>query len=433
MNQNTDSREQAEAGPAQEGAEPGAAVAPARQSPDRDRHGRRGWLVAGVVVVVAAAAIGATLASGAFRGSSHATAGTSSGYRAGTATVTRQSLTSQTQENATLGNAGTWSVAVPSSSSSSSSSSSAAGASGSGTFTWLPQIGQVIHQGQQIYGVSGGPVVLLYGPVPAYRDLSEGMTGADVTELNRDLVKLGYATRAALGPRSGWDYYSAETAYAVGLLQTKLGLTVTGTLPLGQAAVLPGPALVTALGTSTSLSGPATAGSVVLTATSVTPVVTIDLDPSLQAEVKDGDQVSITLPDGSTTPGVVTQVGRVATTPNSSSSSSANQSGNSSNSSASGSGATITVLVSLTHPKAAGKLNQAPVTVTITTGSVSNALTVPVNALLAQPGGKYAVEVTGPGGHHLVNVTPGMFDDAAGKVQVSGNLTAGQHVVVPGI
>ena len=433
MNQNTDSREQAEAGPAQEGAEPGAAVAPARQSPDRDRHGRRGWLVAGVVVVVAAAAIGAALASGAFRGSSHATAGTSSGYRTGTATVTRQSLTSQTQENATLGNAGTWSVAVPSSSSSSSSSSSAAGASGSGTFTWLPQIGQVIHQGQQIYGVSGGPVVLLYGRVPAYRDLSEGMTGADVTELNRDLVKLGYATRAALGPRSGWDYYSAETAYAVGLLQTKLGLTVTGTLPLGQAAVLPGPALVTALGPSTSLSGPATAGSVVLTATSVTPVVTIDLDPSLQAEVKDGDQVSITLPDGSTTPGVVTQVGRVATTPNSSSSSSANQSGNSSNSSASGSGATITVLVSLTHPKAAGKLNQAPVTVTITTGSVSNALTVPVNALLAQPGGKYAVEVTGPGGHHLVNVTPGMFDDAAGKVQVSGNLTAGQHVVVPGI
>jgi hypothetical protein len=433
MNQNTDSREQAEAGPAQEGAEPGAAVAPARQSPDRDRHGRRGWVVAGVVVVVAAAAIGAALASGAFRGSSHATAGTSSGYRTGTATVTRQSLTSQTQENATLGNAGTWSVAVPSSSSSSSSSSSAARASGSGTFTWLPQIGQVIHQGQQIYGVSGGPVVLLYGPVPAYRDLSEGMTGADVTELNRDLVKLGYATRAALGPRSGWDYYSAETAYAVGLLQTKLGLTVTGTLPLGQAAVLPGPALVTALGTSTSLSGPATAGSVVLTATSVTPVVTIDLDPSLQAEVKDGDQVSITLPDGSTTPGVVTQVGRVATTPNSSSSSSANQSGNSSNSSASGSGATITVLVSLTHPKAAGKLNQAPVTVTITTGSVSNALTVPVNALLAQPGGKYAVEVTGPGGHHLVNVTPGMFDDAAGKVQVSGNLTAGQHVVVPGI
>ncbi len=394
--------------------------------------GRRGWVVAGLVIVVAAAAVGAALASGAFRGSGRPAAGASSGYQTGTATVTRQSLTSQTEENATLGDAGTWSVAVPASSSSSSSSSSSAG---SGTFTWLPQTGQVIRQGHQIYGLSGGPVVLLYGSVPAYRDLSEGLTGADVTELNRDLVKLGYTTAAALGPRSGWNYYSAATAYGVEQLQTKLGLTVTGTLALGQAAFLPGPALVTGLGTTTSLGGQATAGTVVLTATSVTPVVTIDLDPSLQSEVKDGDQVSITLPDGSSTPGVVTQVGRVATTPSSGSSGSGSngQSGSSSNNSSSGSGATITVLVSLTHPKAAGKLNQAPVTVTITTGSVSNALTVPVDALLAEPGGKFAVEVTGPGGHHLVPVTPGMFDDAAGQVQVSGNLTPGQHVVVPGI
>ncbi len=439
MNQDTDARERAAARPAQEAAEPSAATAPAQHALGRDRRGRRSWVVAGVVIVVVAAAIGAALATGAFRGSGKPAAAASSGYQTGTATVTRQSLTSQTEENATLGDAGTWTVAVPSSSSSSaaaSSSSSSSSAAGSGTFTWLPQIGQVIRQGQQIYGLSGSPVVLLYGPVPAYRDLSEGLTGADVTELNRDLVKLGYATRAALGPKSGWDYYSAATAYAVELLQTKLGLTVTGTLPLGQAAFLPGPALVTALGTTTSLGGQATAGSVVVTATSVTPVVTIDLDPSLQSEVKDGDQVSITLPDGSTTPGVVSQVGRVATTPSSSSSpngGSASQSGSSSNSSASGSAATITVLVSLTHPKAAGKLNQAPVTVTITTGSVSNTLTVPVQALLAEPGGKYAVEVTGPGGHHLVTVTPGMFDDAAGKVQVSGNLTAGQHVVVPGI
>jgi len=435
MNQNTDARGQAEAGPArQAGGQAGGTPAGGRTG--RGRNGRRGWVVAGIVVVAAVAAVGAALASGAFRGSGHPTSA-SSGYQTGTATVTRQSLTSQTEENATLGDAGAWSVAVPAgSSSSSSAASSSSSAAGSGTFTWLPQIGQVIHQGEQIYGVSGGPVVLLYGSVPAYRDLSEGMTGRDVTELNRDLLHLGYASRAALGPRSGWDYYSAETAYAVELLQTKLGLTVTGSLPLGQAAFLPGPALVTGLGTSTSLSGPATSGTVVLTATSVIPVVTVELDPSLQSEVKDGDQVSITLPDGRITPGVVSQVGRVATSPNSSSSSdsaSASQPGNSSNSSAGGSGATITVLISLTHPNAAGKLNQAPVTVTITTGSVSNALTVPVNALLAQPGGKYAVEVTGPGGHHLVTVTPGMFDDAAGKVQVSGNLTPGQHVVVPGI
>ena len=149
-----------------------------------------------------------------------------------------------------------------------------------------------MRQGQVIYRVSGSPVVLLYGNVPSYRDLSEGLTGADVRELNADLVKLGYTTRAALGPRSGWDYYSAATAYAVELLQSKLGLTVTGTLSLGQAAFLPGPALITALGSSTALGGPATPGSVVLTASSTTPVVTIDLDAAQQSEVKDGDPVS---------------------------------------------------------------------------------------------------------------------------------------------
>ena len=56
-----------------------------------------------------------------------------------------------------------------------------------------------------------------------------------------------------------------------------------------------------------------------------------------------------------------------------------------------------------------------------------------MDALLAQPGGGYAVEVTGAGGHHFVTVTPGLFDDAAGRVQVTGNLAPGQHVVVPGI
>ena len=71
--------------------------------------------------------------------------------------------------------------------------------------------------------------------------------------------------------------------------------------------------------------------------------------------------------------------------------------------------------------------------VTITTGSVTNALVVPVDALLAQASGGYAVEVIGAARHHhLVAVTPGLFDDAAGLVQVTGpGLAAGQHVVVP--
>jgi multidrug efflux pump subunit AcrA (membrane-fusion protein) len=71
------------------------------------------------------------------------------------------------------------------------------------------------------------------------------------------------------------------------------------------------------------------------------------------------------------------------------------------------------------------------VTVTITTSRVRNALAVPVAALVARPGG-YAVEVVSGSRHRLVPVTPGLFDDTAGMVQVTGpGLSAGQRVVVP--
>ena len=413
------------------------AAGPARAGHYRRRG--RGWLVAAVVVILIAAGIVAASAAGTFRAATPTAA--SSGYKTGTATVRRMSLTSQTQVDATLGNAGSYTVVVPSASSAGSGGASggggAAGGSSSGTFTWLPAVGQVIRQGHVLYRVSGSLVVLLYGPVPSYEDLSEGMTGADVAELNADLVKLGYASAAALGPRSGWDYFSAGTAYALEQLQSKLGLTVTGTLPLGQAAFLPGPAQVTALGTGVVPGAPAAPGLAVLTASSVTPVVTIALDASQQTEVKKGDKVLVTLPSGATTPGVISEVSTVATSPSSSDNGSGSGSGSGSGNSGNGSGsgsATITVLVALTDPKAAGHLNQAPVQVTITTGAVGDALVVPVNALLAQPHGRYAVEVTGPHGHHLVSVTPGLFDDAAGLVQVtSTRLLPGQHVVVPGI
>jgi Putative peptidoglycan binding domain len=421
---------------------------PSQASSERHRGPRR-W-VAVVVVVVVAGGVGAAAAAGAFgRGGGTEASTASSGYRTSTAVVTRRSLTSQTQVDATLGDAGTWPVVVPSASSSGSSSagsssSSSAGGSSSGMFTWLPTVGRTVRQGQVIYRVSGSPVVLLYGSIPSYRDLSEGLIGADVRELNTGLVKLGYTTRASLGPRSGWDYYSAATASAVELLQSKLGLAVTGTLSLGQAAFLPGPALITALGSTAALGGPATPGSVVATASSTTPVVSIDLDAAQQSEVKNGDPVSITLPDGSTTPGVISQISRAASSSSSGSTGSGSgsgsqNSGNSGSGSGSGGGssgtpATITVLVSLIHPKAAGKLNQAPVTVTVTTGSVADVLTVPVDALLARPRGGYAVEVVSGWRHHLVTVTPGMFDDTAGLVQVSGaGLSPGQRVVVPGI
>jgi len=172
-----------------------------------------------------------------------------------------------------------------------------------------------------------------------------------------------------------------------------------------------------------SLGSPASGA--VLQATSDRHQVTIALDASEQSYVKAGDEVTVTLPDGKTTPGVVSGIGTVAT-------SSSSPGGYSSPRSS----ATIPVYVKLTRLKAAGSLDQAPVTVNITTATARNVLAVPVTALLARVGGGYAVEVTSPRNtRRLVPVRVGpVFDDASGLVQVSGaGLAAGQHVVVPAL
>ncbi len=187
----------------------------------------------------------------------------------------------------------------------------------------------------------------------------------------------------------------------------------SGELSRGQVVFLPTAARVTDV--TATLGGQA--GGPVLKATSTTPQVSVKLDASLQSQVKAGGRVMITLPNGQVTPGVVTSVGTVAT------------SGSGSGSSGS---ATVPVTISPGTMPSAGHLDQASVQVAITAATVRDALVVPVNALLALAGGGFAVEVVGANGKHaLVPVTTGLFDDSDGLVQVTGNLTPGQRVVVP--
>jgi hypothetical protein len=159
----------------------------------------------------------------------------------------------------------------------------------------------------------------------------------------------------------------------------------------------------------------------VLGVTSTSRQVTIALDAAQQSQIKVGDKVTITLPDNSTTPGVVSAVGSVATTPTDSGNGGGSQT------------PTVEVDVTPTRPAATGRLDQAPVQVSITTASVSDALVVPVASLLALAGGGYAVEtVDSAGGHRLVPVSLGLFDDADGLVEVSGaGLARGRRIVVP--
>jgi hypothetical protein len=317
------------------------------------------------------------------------------------ATVTRRSLSSQQNENGTLGYAGEYSVVNQA----------------SGTLTALPRVGQVVRSGQVLYEVAEKPVVLLYGGTPAHRPLSKGMSGSDVSELNANLVALGYATSEHLD----WapQYFSSETKYALERLQEALGVKQTGYLSLGQAVFLSGRLRITKVMATSGAQVPP--GGIVALASSTTRQVLLHLSASQQSAVMKGDRVTITLPDGSTTPGVVSSIGTVASKP-------AGKGGEGGEEGA----PTIEVNVAPNDPSATGHLDQAPVTVSITTASVPNALVVPVDALLALAGGGYAVEVLEGRVHRLVAVTLGLFDDAEGLVQVSGHdLSAGQRVVVP--
>jgi hypothetical protein len=264
-----------------------------------------------------------------------------------------------------------------------------------------------VSQGQVLYQISGSPVVLLSGSIPAYRTLSSGLTGEDVAELNADLVALGYATNTEIP--SGTNDFTHWTEAGMEKLQAAVGVTQSGTLSLGQAVFEPTAVRVTTilatLGAAVQPSQP------VLAATSSTRQVSINLDAAQQSEVATGDKVTITLPNDRTTPGVISSVGAVAAAPPPGSSDSS---------------PTITVLVQPIDPVATGPGDQAPVDVT-------DALVVPVDALLARADGSYALEVVGAhGAHRLVAVALGLADDANGLLQVSGSgLASGQRVVVP--
>jgi peptidoglycan hydrolase-like protein with peptidoglycan-binding domain len=277
-------------------------------------------------------------------------------------------------------------------------------------YTTLPTVGRVIRLGETLFAIGGQPVVLLYGLATPWRAFAPGMSpGGDVWSLNENLRALGY------GQPEG-SAFTAETAAAIKAFQAAHGLPVTGRLLLGSVVFEPGPIRVTVV--TPSLGAPVQAGPV-LDVTSTRRVVTIALDASQQTSVKVGDPVTITLPDTSTTPGRVTFVGTVATA--------ASDQGNGPST------PTIEVDVTPDDPNATGRLDQAPVDVSITTATVKGVLVVPVNALLALAGGGYAVEEVEPGGaHRLVAVEPSLFDDSKGLVQVSGSgLFAGRRIVVP--
>ena len=310
-------------------------------------------------------------------------------------------------------------------------------------------MGDVVKENQSVYSVSNEPVPLLYGSIAAYRAFYVGMSdGADVGELTQDLNSLGDGAGLTQS-----NHYSSATAGAVERWQRALGLAATGQILLGEVVFEPGPIRVTSVTPSVGSSvgggggggsaggGGAEGGGTVLTATSTTPIVTVELDVSQEYLVKPGNAVSIVLPDGtSTVGGHIKTVGNVATCPSgggtgvgtgaTNGSSTAAGSLCSSGGSGSSSNPTVPITVGLDSTPELATLDEAPVNVNITTQRAPNVLAVPVNALLALQGGGYGVDVITGEASHLVGVTTGLYSDNLVEVSGSG-ISVGARVEVP--
>jgi peptidoglycan hydrolase-like protein with peptidoglycan-binding domain len=390
----------------------------------------RGGLLAATLLVIVAGS-GWAVARGGLLGRSAASTGTAE-VPTGTAAVTRTDVVERQQVAGTLGYGDSFTV-VGQSAGGSAGTGGATGASGpsgaggqpqGGILTRVPAVGAALARGQALYEVDGHPVPLWYGARPAWRPFQLGMTdGPDVQQLEANLVALGFDPGRAMTVDR---HYSWATAAAVKRWQQATGRAQTGTVALGQVVFWPGPIRVTTV--TATVGASLQAGTAILTATSTRPLVTVALDPALQQLVRRGDRVLVTLPDGSTTPGTVTSVGRVAVQPSTGTGQEQSQGGNGNG----GGQATVQVTVGLADPRAAANLDQAPVQVAITTQAHRGVLAVPISALLAQPGGGYAVELVEGAAHRRVAVRTGLFDDTAGLVEVAGGgLAEGQRVEVP--
>lgn len=312
-----------------------------------------------------------------------------------TAVVVRTDVVERRLVNGTLGHAGSFDVL----------------ASRSGTLTRLPAAGDVIERGRFAFEIDGVKVPLFYGYRPAWRSMSVGMTdGADVEELESNLAALGYGDGMTVD-----RHFSSATYWAVRKWQKDTHLPVTGTVPLGQVVFVP--AAVRVAGLDLKIGAAIHPGALIEHGTGSAPDVSVQLAPADVPNVRVGDPVIVSLPDGSKRDGAISSVSSVAVT----------------NAGTAGAASTVVVPVTITlKGTVKGLLDQAQVQVGIIAQQHKGVLAVPTVALLARPFGKYVVSVVNGTLRRNVEVQLGLFDETSGLTEVSGTgLSEGDRVEVP--
>ena len=348
---------------------------------------RRRWLIVGVVVV-AAAAVGVTMATRRPTTADTGTPATTEPRE--TAQVSRTDLVEEEKLRGTLGYGATHTI----------------GGAGSGTITDLPEPGTVVEQGESPWQIDGHPgPALFYGDLPLWRTLRSGIdNGADVAQLEQNLTDLGFGADLTVDEK-----FDKHTTAAIKAWQESRGLKKTGVVNPGDVVIQHGAVRVA--------ERRATVGDQlsheIIAVTASQQVVTLDVALDKVELLTPGAAVEVELPDESRVPGAVATIGRVAAVKQD------------------GGAATIEASVSLQSPIAS--LDAAPVDVVVTTPKATGVLVVPIRALVALAEGGYAVEKVSGGSTQLVAVEPGEFGDGVVSITTSGTetgLVEGDTVVV---
>jgi peptidoglycan hydrolase-like protein with peptidoglycan-binding domain len=282
----------------------------------------------------------------------------------------------------------------------------------------MASVGSVIKVGGTFFTIDEQPVVAMYGTLPAYRDMEDGDTGTDITQLQQSLEDLGYNPGGVDGT------FGSGTVTAVEAWQTAEGLTVDGIVHLGQVVFVPGVSRV--ISQVATIGDTASSGTAILSIGPESPIVTTSESSTQLGLLSQGQSVDVQLPDNSIVVGKVTSVGAA------SSSSSSSSSGSSASGGSSSSSSSTSITIALDNPALGNSIAGSSVNVIVTTASVKDVLAVPLGALLATSSGDFIVQVPDATGSLAnVSVTPTIYDDTSGIVAVPGaRLTPGERVVV---
>lgn len=156
--------------------------------------------------------------------------------------------------------------------------------------------GDEVKQGQKLYEVGLRPVVVAQGKVPAFRDIGENTKGADVAQLQRMLVDLGYLGRGAADGTA-----RPSTVAAIKAWQKHLGVERSGVVSAGDVVFVPTlPTRVSLVAEVVHRGATLAGGEDAVNGLSASPVFRIPVTEQQAGLLTAGVRVQISSPEGDT-------------------------------------------------------------------------------------------------------------------------------------